>query len=221
MFYLQLFIFLLTLFPFFTPIHFWIHSFPHLLPFSLFFLPSQYLHSPCRCLTLSHPLLHIFIFISIFFFIIFLPIFLIIILLLIPTLIIVSLLVSQILSLNHDHLRQSPRRHRQTHPHILFSYFLILIFVLILIFILMLILILILILTLILILSCSHCHSLHFPFVSQAIKVLGGYTADQLYEMKVAGDDQQYEQICSDALFKTHLFRVSVYWFIILIHFII
>lgn len=42
----------------------------------------------------------------------------------------------------------------------------------------------------------------------QAIKLLGGFTADQLYEMKVAGNEQQYEQICSDALFKTYLLRV-------------
>lgn len=39
--------------------------------------------------------------------------------------------------------------------------------------------------------------------------MLGGYSADQLYEMKVAGDEQQYEQIMSDALFKTYLLRVS------------
>ena len=56
--------------------------------------------------------------------------------------------------------------------------------------------------------SCWYYFSQTVSPTAQAIKVLGGYTADQLYDMKISGDEQQYEQICSDALFKTHLFRV-------------
>jgi replication factor A1 len=47
-------------------------------------------------------------------------------------------------------------------------------------------------------------------FNDTAMKVMGGYTADSLYEMKERGEDQQFEQICQDALWRTYVMRVRI-----------
>lgn len=50
-------------------------------------------------------------------------------------------------------------------------------------------------------------------FNDQAVQVLG-VTAQQCYEMKVEGNEVGYDQVFSDALFKTYVCKVC--WFLCL-----
>ena len=43
----------------------------------------------------------------------------------------------------------------------------------------------------------------------QAVTILG-HTADELYSMKMSGDEAAYEEVFSNALFKTYLCKVTV-----------